>query len=223
LSPNWDTLFMHSRVNVLDGEPDIQQTTCPSDKWDADLPQEHGEQTPLPDPPHTVNVLEGASHSTHIPNSHTPASEEDVIEMTPASEGAVTNVQQASSLTPPPNQAAMEAPISESTMPDNRSEEHVPASLPHMQPSPPMPQVNNTTSAAQSGRTTRSARPAHPSQETARPGWNQSHGHHTRFKERLQVNLSYPDATHSPPSQPHLHQHIADQFSAMAANIEATA
>ncbi len=53
----------------------------------------------------------------------------------------------------------------------------------------------------------------------ARKGWNVGHHHNTRFKARLQANLTCLQPTPSP-SDTMSHAHIKDRFQAMISHIE---
>ncbi len=56
---------------------------------------------------------------------------------------------------------------------------------------------------------------------TARPGWNIGHHHNTRFKARLQANLSCTlDAPVIPPTEIQHQSQIKDQFHAMVSHLE---
>jgi len=96
------------------------------------------------------------------------------------------------------NDPAPQTPISVGALPIRADTNPIPTR-------PGTPKTSNTTSSRQ-------VPPC--------PGWNPGHGHNTRFKSIIQVNLSYMEPTST--SMIDLSLPVIDQHTAMVSNIEDT-
>ncbi len=193
--PHWLDLFQHSSINLFQDDPDIASTLSLGPEWTE---------------PEGVSLLsEGVTTTpTILSREVDPATAQydAVASPTPfVGDPAMTPTDALAS--PPlsssdPAGVQHDAPASAASLPlpgfDPAGAQHdAPASVPLV-----------------------TAEPVPASSDTIRPGWNSSHSHNTRFKARLQANMSCVRpylGHHVPPVQPP----VTDQLLSMVAHIKA--
>jgi hypothetical protein len=183
LPPTWNELFTHNRLNVLDGEPEMQELVKLSSDWDTEQPS----QADIP-----------TSSSTPAPEGavHTELSDSQPIRdiSTPHTTTPVSPI--------PTRSRASHPPVAEDAANNNNVD------------SPPTPRIRNTASEGV----------PQTADHTARTGWNANYRHNTRFRGRIQANLTYTgDQSATAPATQNIEAHyteVVDQHSAMVANLE---
>jgi len=156
----WDHLFTHNRINVLEGEPEIQDSIHLAPEWNSvQLPSQTMSSTDSTQQPFTRP--EGDQLSA-----------DDIIDSEGAPEGSTDS------------HSSERAPEDSDNDPVITHSEGEPVS--ELQPSSHMRATALTTENS----VTTPSQPNRSHRNEPRPGWNADHGHRTRFKTRLQANFT---------------------------------
>jgi len=156
----WDHLFTHNRINVLEGEPEIQDSIQLAPEWN-----------PVQLPSQTTSNTDSTQQPFTRPEGD-QLSAEDIIDSEGAPEGSTDS------------HSSERAPGDSDNDPVITLSEGEQVSDPQ-----PSSHMRATTQTSGNSVATQSW-PNCSNRNAPRPGWNADHGHRTRFKMRLQANFT---------------------------------
>jgi hypothetical protein len=209
--PQWSDMCQHHRVNVFEGEHRIPELFCLGPEWtdtsnsQANHPPTSEGVDPIP------TTLEGA-HTQPVDAAVRPSTISEDANTQPV-DAAVRPSMIPEEAHTPPLDTAVRLPITSEGV-------YTPPVDAAVQP-PTIQEGANTPPVVAAVRpsTQTNADPIVSPSNSARPGWNPNHHHHTRFKTRIQANLSITDMHQQEPKP---WPTMVDQFQAMVSHLEQT-